>query len=212
MGAASRRPPSSRSFSCAWSNSRILPAPSCRPVPTPAMTASSPHHRTYPALPRPAQVFSYGFSTIAEGAAAMDGGLAVVGSSTFAQHPHSAGRPSSSSSSSPAGPAAPGAGAGAAVAAPAAAAAAAAAGGGVAPGGPGGGSGAEAAPGLPQGFTELMSSGAMAPEQRFKMAGLGFGLPLARLYARFFGGWAGGAAGGRAARRGARGGGGAAAE
>lgn len=36
-------------------------------------------------------------------------------------------------------------------------------------------------------FGSLLSSVAQAPRQRYSLAGLGFGLPMSRLYARYFG-------------------------
>jgi [3-methyl-2-oxobutanoate dehydrogenase (acetyl-transferring)] kinase len=36
-------------------------------------------------------------------------------------------------------------------------------------------------------FGNLLSSVSAAPQQRYSLAGLGFGLPMSRLYARYFG-------------------------
>jgi hypothetical protein len=49
----------------------------------------------------------------------------------------------------------------------------------------GGGLGAGGAMGL----GDLLSSAMDAPRARYQLAGLGFGLPMSRLYARYFGGW-----------------------
>jgi hypothetical protein len=38
-------------------------------------------------------------------------------------------------------------------------------------------------------FGNLLSSVSVAPQQRYSLAGLGFGLPMSRLYARYFGEW-----------------------